>query len=168
MVGRPRGLIGHESATTRTYALNPRPAGVDIHDMPAPSSARVPRGDAGNIVTGWLLKLTVILTVLGVIAFDAIALATTRIQLEDASEQAAFAAATTSMTRGNPRVALATAQKTLAEANTAYKLDETSFVLARDGSVSFTVHRTANTVVLKHISAAKKYTSYTASRKPVA
>ena len=53
------------------------------------------RGDRGDIVLGWLTKLAVVLGVLGVIAFDGIAVVQAHFQASDRATTAASATQTT-------------------------------------------------------------------------
>ena len=50
-------------------------------------------GDRGDIVLGWLTKLVLVLSVLGLIGFDGVSLVATRFQAEDHAQVAVRAAA---------------------------------------------------------------------------
>jgi Flp pilus assembly protein TadG len=114
---------------------------------PDPSVANA--RDEGGIITGWLVKLVVILAVFGVVLFDAIGCGTVRMRTQDAAQQAARTAAI----KNNTNVAVATQAATqyLATDYPEYQLVANSVVLAADGTVTLQVHGHADSIVLKHL-----------------
>ncbi len=105
--------------------------------------------DEGGIITGWLVKLVVILAVIGIVLFDAIGCGTVRMRTQDAAQQAARSAAI----KNNTDVVLSTEAATtyLATEYPEYQLVANSVTLAADGTVTLKVHGHADTIVLKHL-----------------
>lgn len=116
--------------------------------MPMPSDMRA-RGDRGDIVLGWLARVIGVLTVLGVLGFDAISLTTTRFAAEDHARTAAReAAATYAQTRALQAAYDAALAQTLPVGET---VDAASFTANAEGEVTLTLHRTAPTLLLERI-----------------
>lgn len=111
-------------------------------------------GDRGDIVLGWLTKLVVVLGVLGLIGFDAISLVQARFQAADHATTAASAAA--DAYKGSPDVqkAFDAAYATLGANET---IETKTFRIARDGTVTLRLHRTATTLLLQHIGPLKHF-----------
>jgi len=120
-----------------------------------------PDRDRGDIVMGWLVKLTATFAILGVIAFDGISMVTTRLTLEDQGDTAARAASETWNSTHDVHAALASATTSLTESNALNTIDEKTFRIEPDGTTEFTVHREAATLVAHHVGALK--TLYDAS-----
>ncbi|HEX3004434.1 MAG TPA: hypothetical protein VHO27_09480 [Angustibacter sp.] len=115
------------------------------------SDLRTPSGDAGGIVLGWLTRLTVVLAIVGVIAFDGISIVTSRLSLEDAGNQAARSASETWESTHDIRAALASAQRTATEANADTTVVSDSLSVDADGTAHLVVTREASTLVARHI-----------------
>ena len=115
------------------------------------SDLRTPSGDAGGIVLGWLTRLTVVLAVVGVIAFDGISIITSRLSLEDAGNQAARSASETWQSTHDIRAALASAQRAATEANPDTTVVTDSLSVDADGTAHLVVTREASTLVAQHI-----------------
>lgn len=115
------------------------------------SDLRTPSGDVGGIVLGWLTRLTVVLAVVGVIAFDGISIVTSRLSLEDAGNQAARSASETWQSTHDIRAALASAQRAATEANADTTVVTDSLSVDADGTAHLTVTREASTLVARHI-----------------
>ena len=125
-------------------ALKPQPGGAD--------NCRVtrPHGDRGDIVLGWLTKLTVTLAVLGLLGFDAIALGAGRLQAEDRGNAAARAAVTAYSAERDVQRAYEAALASL-EDPVSDTIDPQSFSVAPDGTVTLTLRHTASTLVLEKV-----------------
>lgn len=108
-------------------------------------------GDRGDIVLGWLTKITVVLAVLGLVAFDALSLAVGRLQVEDRGNSAARAAVTTYATTSDAQHAYETALARIAESDPTDTVDPASFSVAQDGTVTFTLEHTAPTMLVHKV-----------------
>ncbi len=115
------------------------------------SDLRTPSGDAGGIVLGWLTRLTVILALVAVVAFDGISIATSRLSLEDAGNQAARSASETWQSTHDIRAALASAQRAATDANADTTVVSDSLSVDADGTAHLTVTREASTLIAGHI-----------------
>jgi hypothetical protein len=118
-------------------------------EFPAARITARARPDHGSIVMGWLARLTLMLTVLGVVCFEVLSIAVARFSIEDNGLEAAQAAIGNYQAYGSPKLALAAAN-TVAEKYGA-TIDKKSFRVTRDASVSFEIHNTATTLVLFRI-----------------
>ena len=114
------------------------------------------RTDGGSIVIGWLVKVALVLSVLGVAGFDAISVASANLSTSDDANSAASAAAADFRTSHNAASALAAAEDAITNPNET--LVKGSLSIAPDGTVSLQVERTITTVVMRHIGPLKKYT----------
>lgn len=123
--------------------------------------------DGGSAILGWLVRVSVVLAVLGVIAMDGISIASTRLQIEDAADSAARAASWTARTSPNRAVVINSAAQSLSQKHGDYALDPNSVRVGRDRSVTLTVSRTAQTVLLHRIKPLAKYGefSFTSTQK---
>jgi Flp pilus assembly protein TadG len=117
----------------------------------ASSDLRRTSGDAGGIVLGWLVRLTVVLAVMAVVAFDGISIVTSRLSLEDAGNQAARSASETWQSTHDIRAALASAQQAATEANADTSVVTDSLSVDADGTAHLVVTREASTLVAQHI-----------------
>ncbi len=106
------------------------------------------RGDRGDIVLGWLTKLVIVLGVLGLVGFDAIAVAQAHIQAEDRAGTAARAAADSYQTSRSTQQAYDAALATVVDGDT---IETSTFAVAADGTVSLRLHHHATTLLLHKI-----------------
>lgn len=116
------------------------------------------RGDSGEIVSGWLLKVAAVLTVLGIVLFDAISIGVTYTSTEDAGNGAARAASEAWNENGKDLQKAYDAA--LADANdggNTYTIDPKSFVVDPNGTVHLTIRRTASTIVVRRIGPIKDW-----------
>ena len=113
--------------------------------------------DGGSAILGWLVRVSLVLVVLGVIAMDGISIASTRLQLEDATDSAARAASWTARTSPNRAMIIDSAAASLAQKKGDYVLDPNSVRVAPDRSVTLTVSRTAQTIVVHRVKPLAKY-----------
>lgn len=116
-----------------------------------PSPSRAPVPDAGDIVLGWLTKVVVVLAVVGVAAFDAISIGSSRVAVEDAAAAAARVASDRAAESGDVQTAYLEAVATATETNPLNEVPADSFVVAPDATVSLVVQREATTFVVHRI-----------------
>lgn len=107
--------------------------------------------DHGGIITGWLVKLTVVLGVAGLVLFDAVSIGSTAIGVSDTAVAAARDAADAVDTSGDVRRAYPAAATTAVEQNALNVVDPATVLVAPDGSATVTVERTAPTLVVARI-----------------
>jgi hypothetical protein len=113
------------------------------------------------MVTGWLTRLVVTLTILGIIAFDGISVAGAHFQASDDADQAAQAAATAYHQPGATESdAFLAAEKALSSNE---RLVQGSFQIAADGTVTLSVRRTAKSLLLHLWSATRGWAVVTES-----
>lgn len=110
--------------------------------------ARRVRGDRGDIVLGWLTKLVVVLSALGLIGFDVIAVVQTHFQAEDRAGTAARAAAEAYQANPSTQRAYDAAYATL---DVGESIETTTFRVTPDGAVSLRLRREATTLLLHRI-----------------
>jgi Flp pilus assembly protein TadG len=118
------------------------------------TARRTPLGaaaDAGGIVLGWLTQVTVLLAVVGLIAFDGISIITSRLSLEDVGDQAARSASETWQRTHDIQASLLSAQTTATQANADTSVVSDSLRVDPDGTAHLTVTRTASTLVAQYL-----------------
>lgn len=110
------------------------------------------RGDAGSMITGWLVKVAAVIVVLGICAFDAISIGSAYASTADAGASAARVGSEAWFDNNkNVQVAYDAA---LADANSGdatYTIDPKTFSVDPDGTVHLTVSREAKTILVKHV-----------------
>ncbi|NLT55030.1 MAG: hypothetical protein GXX79_10810 [Actinomycetales bacterium] len=103
--------------------------------------------DQGGIVLGWLFRLSIVLSLVGVLAYDGLSVVASRFTVEDQATTAALTASDmwkrTHDIERTYQAALLTAQAADAHNN----VDRESFVVIGDGTVTLTMERKARTVV---------------------
>jgi hypothetical protein len=121
--------------------------------------------DRGDIVLGWLTKLTVVLALLALVAFDAISLGVGRLRAEDSAAAAARAAVKSWRSTQDVQRAYEAA---LAEAGPEETIAPTSFSVAPDGAVTLTLEHTVSTLVVEKVGPLRPYatSSATATARP--
>lgn len=106
-------------------------------------------GERGDVVLGWLTRLTAVLAVLGVLGFDAVALGVGRLAAEDHAQQAARAAVRTWDQTPDLQRAYEAA---LAEVD---PVEDTiapdSFAVSPDGDVTLTLTHTSATLIVERV-----------------
>lgn len=117
-----------------------------VRDADGPRVHRT--GDRGDIVLGWLTKLVVILSVVGILGFDLIAIGQAHIQASDRAGTAARAAAEAYSSSKNVQTAYDAAFATLTDGDT---IPPTTFVVAQDGSVDLRLNHSAVTLFVHRI-----------------
>lgn len=134
-----------------------KPRGDDA-DNPAVERSRHVRGDRGDIVLGWLTRLTVVLAVLGVIGFDLVALGVGRLQAEDQAQAAARAAVRSWGETQDVQKAYEAALAQVAEdGGPSATVRPEGFTVAADGAVTLTVEHTAATLLVAKIGPARSW-----------
>ena len=113
------------------------------------------RRDNGSIVLGWLTKLVVLLAVLGVLAFDGIAITVNNVTAEDDANTVARAAADAYHTTHDVQAAYNAALE--AVPNSRDSLLPRRFSIDPDGTVHLVLRRETRTLVVHHISALRHY-----------
>lgn len=147
-------------------------ADTDCVDIAAQASSGAParratlreHGDAGDIIGSWLIKVTLILAVLGVISFDAISVLSTNVTLEDTAFGSARAATDATEQNRNVQLAYDRAQAFASEQNPLNTVDPTSVQFGEQGSVTVTVTRTASTLVLQHLGSLQDWATQSSTR----
>lgn len=117
------------------------------------------RGDVGDILLSWVTKLAVTFAVLGVLAFDGLAVIATRLQAADASTADAQAA---SDAWTQTHVLQKAYDAAVAASRPGDTITPTSFRVDPGGAVHLTLHRTAHTLVLQRWSRTAGWASVTA------
>ena len=112
--------------------------------------------ERGSIIVGWLTKVAAVLTIVGVIGFDLISVATTRVGATDDAQQAArLGAERYADTRGDVQEAYAAALRYVEKKGGS--IDPADFVVEDDGTVRVTIVKTATTLVFYRAGATKKW-----------
>jgi hypothetical protein len=99
------------------------------------------------VVVGWLSRVALTLSVLGVLLFDTSALLVGRVSAADHADAAAQAAADSWRTAHSPAAALLAAQSAAGEDDVV----PNSLSISPDGAISLTLHREVSTLVLRHL-----------------
>lgn len=113
--------------------------------------------DAGSIVLGWLTKLIVTLAIIGLIAFDGIAVVTATFTAADHANNDASVAAENYAATKNLQTACDTAGALALK--DAERVDNCRVL--PNGHFTLTVHRTATTLWMHRFSFLRKYTKVT-------
>lgn len=109
------------------------------------------RSDPGAIVLGWLTRLTVVLGLLGVLAFDVISLVVTEFGVTDDAAAAARAAAGAYARTSDVDRAYEAALDAARAADANDTIAAGSFLVDQKGTVTLTVEREAVTIVARYI-----------------
>lgn len=104
--------------------------------------------DRGDIILGWLTKISVILAVAGIGLFDAISIGTTSVNLADQGSYAAREASEVWQSTQSVQKAYDTAVAVARDQNALNEVDPTSFRIEQDNTVHLTISREAATLVL--------------------
>jgi hypothetical protein len=112
----------------------------------APAAPSTPTADAGSIVLGWLTRVTLTLTLLGVAGFEVLSIAVAHVSIEDYGKSAGQAAVTTFDSSDDVGLAYQSASAVADEHGAT--IPRKSFQVMPDGSVTFDIRTTATTLVL--------------------
>ena len=113
------------------------------------------------MVLGWLTKLVLVLSVLGVLGLDGFAWASARVGAQDSAEQAGRAAASSWEQSKHLQTAYDAALAEVVESGDT--IDTGSFSAAPDGTVTLTLRREATTLVLHRIPPLRHLTQLSAT-----
>ena len=121
-------------------------------------------GDRGDIVLGWLTRITVVLALLGVVGFDLVSMGAARLQAEDDAQSAARAAASSFKADQDLQrayeAALAHVGKEGAVGST---IAPESFSVTPDGAVTLTLRHTAATLVVEKVAPIRPWATASAT-----
>lgn len=134
------------------------------------AAARRGRPDRGDVVLGWLTRLTVTLAVLGVVGFDLLSIGVGRLQVQDRAANAAAAARSAWQDNRNVQLAYNAALASLVADGAAQDvIDPAQFSVTPDGTVTLTVTHRATTLLAGRIGPARRWTvaTSTATATPV-
>lgn len=121
--------------------------------MSVRSGARTAVGrEAGDIITGWLLRLTVFLLVASFVVFEAGAVLVNAITTTDAAQQVAHAAATTYRADRSTDAARSTAEEVAVEKG----VELVDLAVERD-VLSVTVRDRARTLIIHEVAALERF-----------
>lgn len=106
-------------------------------------------GDRGDIILGWLTRLTAVLALFGVLGFDVVSLTKAHFTSEDRAQSAARTAASAwSGTRDAQQAYDAALAEVLPLGDT---IDAPTFAVGPDGSVTLTLRTVASTLVVEKV-----------------
>ena len=112
--------------------------------------------DRGGIVLGWLTKLIVVLSLVGLVGFDLVSLGASQLRAEDHAQAAARAAVDAYTGPADLQAAYdAALAEVLPDGDT---IDPQSFAFTSEGAVTLTLHMTAPTLLLDKVSALREHT----------
>ena len=118
--------------------------------------------DTGSIVLGWLTKLTVTMSLVGLVVFDGISLVSTNFTASDRAGTAARAASEVCQSsKGNVQKAYDAAYAVALENGDA--VDTEGFSCLADGTVTLTYRREAATLVMEKVGPLRRFTTVTAT-----
>lgn len=128
--------------------------------MRAPTSHhRDATGDRGSIVTGWLVKIVLFVGVGGLALLDGVSVVSAHVQVADAADRAARAAALEWSATRDVQRAYATSLSVATDANPANEVPVDAWLVHPDGTVTLRVERTAATFLLQHVSPVAEWAS---------
>lgn len=119
----------------------------------SPRHGSLRRDERGDIVLGWLTRLALSLTVLGVVGFDALSISSTRFSLDEHGASAAREAASTWGQTNDVQRAYDAAVATASDQNPDNRLDPKKFRIDPDGTVHLNIERVAKTVAAHRLDA---------------
>lgn len=105
----------------------------------------------GDIVLGWLVKVTLVLTMLGVCAFDGISVAVTRVRVTDDAAAAANAASDTWQRSGSTDMQAAYDTAAGFAGSRDERVPTSSFHIDPDGTVHLELRGRASTLLLHRL-----------------
>jgi uncharacterized membrane protein YebE (DUF533 family) len=117
--------------------------------------------DEGTMVLGWLARIALVVAIVGVIGFDAIAIAQVHVRADDAASQAADQAATTWQATHDFARTVLVARTAAAQDDMTVAAKEVK--VQPDGSVTVTVHGHVDTTVAKYVPGVQDLTNATST-----
>ena len=128
--------------------------------MPLPAHPHAGRGgERGDVGLGWLTRLTVSLTLLALVGFDAVSLGAARFQAEDHAQTAARAAAESY--QGSRDVQRSYDAALAAVAPSPDTIDVESYLIGPDGSVTLRLRRQVPTLLVEKVPALRDWATVT-------
>lgn len=120
--------------------------------------------DRGDIVLGWLTRLTVVLAALGVIGFDLVSVGAGYLAAEDRAQDAARAAVNSfSSDKDVQRAYEAALAKTADDGKVGDSIDPAAFSVAENGSVTLALKHTSPTLLVEKIAPLRRFATATAT-----
>lgn len=116
-----------------------------------------PTRDTGNIVMGWLTKVAVVLAIVGLCLFDAIAVGTRYTATSDAGHNAARAGSEAWFDSKDVQIAYSAALTAATMDGADYTIDPKTFVVDADGTVHLKISSDAETLIIKRLGPIKKW-----------
>ena len=113
------------------------------------------RRDNGSIVLGWLTKLIVAISFVGVALFDSLSIGAAHLGASDDANTAAETAAATYRTSHSVQAAYEAAVQSLP--TDSESIAPQQFIVEPDGSVNLVLRRTTTTLVAHRVGPLKKY-----------
>jgi hypothetical protein len=113
------------------------------------------------MVTGWLVKMVLIVVIVGTVGFDAVSLLSARAGVGEDATDAAIAAATAWQSSHSQAMAITAAEHSLGTHSETLVPGSVHFLA--QGQVRLTLRRKAPTVLMSDIPFLKKYITVTAS-----
>ena len=134
----------------------------------AGGSARSAR-DRGDLVLGWLIKLSVTLGVIGLLLFDGVSIVVAKVGVQDDASLAAREASDAADRGADVQGAYDAAVEALADQASPSVVETSTFTIGPDATATVTTTRTASTFFLKHIGLLDEWVqaSATATAAPV-
>lgn len=114
--------------------------------MASHTTRSTPR-DRGDVLAGWLLKLTLAGALVALVAFDGLAVVSARFSAQDHGVAAARAASETWQRTRSVDAALASATSDALAHDAGNRLPADRFRVAADGTVHLTISRAASTLL---------------------
>ena len=117
--------------------------------------------ESGDIILGWLTRIVIGFSLVGVVGFDGVSIGVAHVSAADDANTVARSASHAWLDTHQAAAALQAAQ------STAEEHDETvissSLKVATDGTVDVEIERTATTLVVRHIHALRSWVTITAA-----
>ena len=107
--------------------------------------------ERGDIILGWLARVALVLVLLGVISYDALAVGVAKVSVADQASSAARAASLVWVSSRNPRAAYDAAARNAIQADVANTVAPRGFRVDPDGTVRLRVDRPVHTLLLDRI-----------------
>lgn len=127
-----------------------------------PSAAEPDWRERGDIILGWLTKLVIGISLVGVVAFDGVSIGVAHVSTVDDANSAALAASHAWQSNNHSMtIALQAAEDTAAQHGET--VVDNSLTFDSDGTAHLAVQREATTLVVRHIHALRSWIEVTAS-----
>lgn len=136
---------------------------------PGAERTGAPARDRGDIILGWLVRLVAVLGLAGLVAFDAISVASASLSLEDQAVAAARDASDALARLPTAQAAYDAGLASAVASDPANELHPQEMLVAPGQVVTLTLHRTAPTLVLHRIGPVRHWAerSATATAAPL-